>query len=116
MKAWRLNHLGGELRLEEAPMPVVRPGSILVRVEASTLMSYMKPYVEGRLTAYHAPAGGFTPGGNCVGVIDSPDTCISSRFKPRVPRSLSRCPRGSGRRWRESLHTPTNIVSATLVR
>jgi alcohol dehydrogenase len=62
MKAWRLNHLGGELRLEEAPMPVVRPGSILVRVEASMLMSFMKPYVEGRLTAYHAPAGGFPPG------------------------------------------------------
>jgi alcohol dehydrogenase len=71
MKAWRLNQLGGELRLEEMPMPVVRPGSILVRVEASTLMSYMKRYVEGRLPSYHAPTGGFTPGGNCVGVIDS---------------------------------------------
>ena len=31
----------------------------------------MKPFVEGRLPTYHAPAGGFTPGGNCVGVIDS---------------------------------------------
>jgi alcohol dehydrogenase len=71
MKAWRLNQLGGELRLEETPVPVVRPGSILVRVEASTLMSYMKRYVEGRLPTYHAPAGDFTPGGNCVGVIDS---------------------------------------------
>ena len=69
MKAWRLDRLGGELRFEDMPMPDVRPGSILVRVEASTLMSYLKPYVEGRLPAYHAPDGGFTPGGNCVGVV-----------------------------------------------
>jgi hypothetical protein len=66
MKAWRLDRLGGDLRFENVPMPEVRPGSILVRVEASTLMSYMKPYVEGRLPPYHAPVGGFTPGGKCV--------------------------------------------------
>jgi alcohol dehydrogenase len=34
-------------------------------------MSYMKPYVEGRLPPYHAPEGGFTPGGNCVGTIEA---------------------------------------------
>jgi len=71
MKAWRLDRLGGDLRLENVPMPEVRPGSILVRVEASTLMSYIKPYVEGRLPPYHAPSGGFTPGGNCVGTIEA---------------------------------------------
>lgn len=69
MKAWRLDRLGGDLRFENVPIPEVRPGSILVRVEASTLMSYMKSYVEGRLLPYHAPVGGFTPGGNCVGTI-----------------------------------------------
>jgi len=71
MKAWRLDRLGGELRFEDVPMPEVRPGSILVRIEASTLMSYIKPYVEGRLPSYHVPEGGFTPGGNCVGVIEA---------------------------------------------
>jgi alcohol dehydrogenase len=71
MKAWRLDRLGGDLRLENVPMPEVRPGSILVRVEASKLMSYIKPYVEGRLPLYHAPSGGFTPGGNCVGTIET---------------------------------------------
>jgi alcohol dehydrogenase len=71
MKAWRLDRLGGELRLETVPAPVVRPGSVLVRVEASTLMSYIKPYVEGRLPSYHAPSGAFTPGGNCVGTIEA---------------------------------------------
>lgn len=70
MRSWRLERLGGELRLEEMPKPTVRPGGVLVRVEASTLMSYMKAYVEGRLPVYRAPSGAFTPGGNCVGVIE----------------------------------------------
>ena len=34
-------------------------------------MSYMLPYVEGRLPSYHVPDGGFTPGGNCVGIIEA---------------------------------------------
>jgi alcohol dehydrogenase len=70
MKAWRLGRLGGRLQLLDVPRPQVRPGAVLVRVEASTLMSYMHAYVEGRLPSYHAPDGGFTPGGNCVGVIE----------------------------------------------
>jgi alcohol dehydrogenase len=49
----------------------VRAGTVLVRVEASALMSYMKPYVEGKLTAYHAPSGPFTPGGNGIGRIEA---------------------------------------------
>jgi len=70
MKAWRLSRLGGELSFDTVPVPEVRPGSILVKVEASTLMSYIKPYVEGKLPPYHAPEGVFTPGGNCVGTIE----------------------------------------------
>jgi alcohol dehydrogenase len=70
MRAWKLDRLGGNLRLEDVPKPKPHLGSILVRVQASTLMSYMKPYVEGKLPIYHVPAGGFTPGGSCVGVIE----------------------------------------------
>jgi len=69
MKAWRLSRLGGDLTFETVPIPEIRPGSILVKVEASTLMSYIKAYVEGKLPPYHAPDGAFTPGGNCVGTI-----------------------------------------------
>ena len=69
MKAWRLDRLGGELRLDVVPVPDPAPGGILVKIEATTLMSYLKAYVEGRLPAYHAPAGPFTPGGNGVGTI-----------------------------------------------
>jgi alcohol dehydrogenase len=69
MKAWQLNRLGGHLRLNDISVPEVRPGSVLVRIEASVLMTYMKPYVEGRLPIYNVPKTEFTPGGNGVGVV-----------------------------------------------
>lgn len=69
MKAWQLEKLGGSLRLIDLPIPEARPGSVVVRMEASALMSYMKPYVEGKLPIYHAPEAPFVPGGNGVGVI-----------------------------------------------
>ena len=71
MKAWRLEKLGGALRLEDVPTPEARPGGVVVRIEASSLMSYMKDYAEGRLPIYHAPDGAFTPGGNGVGIVEA---------------------------------------------
>jgi len=69
MKAWRLDRLGGTLRFEDAPIPEARPGGIVVRIEASALMSYLKAYVEGRLPIYSPPDGPFTPGGNAIGIV-----------------------------------------------
>jgi alcohol dehydrogenase len=69
MKAWRLDRLGGTLRLEDAPIPEPRPGSVIVKIEASALMSYLKSYVEGRLPIYSPPDGPFTPGGNAIGIV-----------------------------------------------
>ncbi|PYE18409.1 alcohol dehydrogenase [Paraburkholderia silvatlantica] len=69
MKAWQLERLGGRLELVERPIPEARAGSVVVRIEASALMSYMQPYVEGKLPIYHAPDRPFIPGGNGVGVI-----------------------------------------------
>jgi alcohol dehydrogenase len=69
MKAWRLDRLGGTLRLEDAPVPEPRPGGVVVRVEASALMSYLKAYVEGALPIYSPPDGPFTPGGNAIGIV-----------------------------------------------
>lgn len=70
MKAWKLDRLGGTLAFVDAPVPEVRPGSVLVRVEAQSLMSYMQLYIQGRLPAYRAPED-FTPGGNAIGVIEA---------------------------------------------
>ena len=69
MKAWRLEKLGGRLALEEVPLPEPRPGSVLVRVEASALMSYLKAYVDGKLPFYNPPAKPFTIGTNAIGAI-----------------------------------------------
>jgi len=71
MKAWRLEKLGGRLALEYVPVPEPRPGSVLVRVEASALMSYLKAYVEGKLPFYNPPAGPFTIGTNAIGTIEA---------------------------------------------
>jgi alcohol dehydrogenase len=71
MKAWQLERLGGSLDLRDVPAPEPRAGSVVVRIETSSLMSYMKDYVEGKLPIYNAPKGAFIPGGNAVGVIHS---------------------------------------------
>jgi len=69
MKAWRLERLGGALSLNDVPTPEPRPGSVLVRIEASSLMSYLKAYVQGKLPMYNPPPGPFTIGTNGVGVV-----------------------------------------------
>jgi NADPH:quinone reductase-like Zn-dependent oxidoreductase len=71
MKAWRLEGLGGALTFEDVPLPEVRPHSVLIRMEAVPLLSYLKDYVAGKLPAYRAPAGKFTPGTNGVGIIEA---------------------------------------------
>lgn len=69
MKAWQLDGLGGSFRYTDLPVPQARPGSVVVRIEASSLMSYMQDYVEGKLPIYQAPRRPFVPGGNGVGII-----------------------------------------------
>jgi len=71
MKAWRLERFGGALTLEDVPVPKVRAGGVLIRIEASPLLTYLKAYVDGKLTFYNPPPGKFTPGTNGVGVIDA---------------------------------------------
>ncbi|SDI28959.1 alcohol dehydrogenase [Paraburkholderia steynii] len=69
MKAWQLDRLGGTLSMIDAPVPAARPGGVVVRMEASAMMSYMRDYVAGKLPVYHAPDHPFIPGGNGVGVV-----------------------------------------------
>jgi hypothetical protein len=61
MKAWPLDRLGGGLHLKDVPTPDPRPASVLVRIEASSLMSYLKPHVQGKLPMYNPPPSEFTP-------------------------------------------------------
>ncbi len=71
MKAWRLEKPGGRLALEEVAVPAPRPGSLLVRVEATSLVSYLRAYVGGKLPFYNPPPGPFTIGTNAVGTIEA---------------------------------------------
>ncbi|PQV54055.1 zinc-binding dehydrogenase [Paraburkholderia sp. BL21I4N1] len=69
MKAWQLERLGGTLGLTDLPIPEPRAGGVVVRVEASSLLSYMKDYVDGKLPIYHTPDRPFIPGGNGIGIV-----------------------------------------------
>jgi alcohol dehydrogenase len=71
MKAWRLERLGGKLSFKDIPIPEARPGTVLVRIAASSLMSYLKPYVEGKLPHYNPPKSEFTIGTNGVGIVEA---------------------------------------------
>ena len=70
MKAWRLTMATRSLSLEEVPDPTPRPGSVVVRVEAALVVSYLRRYTEGALPSYNPPPGTFTPGTSAIGVIE----------------------------------------------
>jgi len=71
MKSWRLEMSSPLLRLQDVPDPVPPPHSVLIRVHASSLVSYMREYVRGRLAGYNPPADPFTPGTNGIGVVEA---------------------------------------------
>jgi alcohol dehydrogenase len=70
VKAWRLNLSDNSFEWVDTPEPPIRPGGVLVRLEAASLTSYLRAYVSGQMPAYHAPRGTFTPGTHGVGVIE----------------------------------------------
>ena len=69
MRAVQLEKFGEPLKLRDIPEPVLRPGGVLVRMQAAPVLSYMKHVVSGKL-AYRMPAPPFTIGTNGVGVIE----------------------------------------------
>jgi alcohol dehydrogenase len=62
MRAWKLDRLGGPLKLVEAPVPEARPGTVVLKLEASVLLSYLQDYVAGKLPHYDPPSEPFTIG------------------------------------------------------
>jgi alcohol dehydrogenase len=71
LKAWRLSALGGKLELRDVAIPVVRPGTVLLHMEAVPILTYLGQYVAGRLPTYRPAEGAFTPGTNGVGSIEA---------------------------------------------
>lgn len=70
MRTWRLDLADNSLDLREVPEPEPRDGAVVVRVEATALLSYLREYAAGRLESYNPPPGSFTPGTNAIGVIE----------------------------------------------
>jgi alcohol dehydrogenase len=70
VKAWRLSLSDGWFAWEDMPEPPIRPGAVLVRLEAASLVSFMRAYVSGQLPSCNTPRGTFTPGSSGVGVIE----------------------------------------------
>jgi alcohol dehydrogenase len=60
----------GALDLEDVPDPVARQGSVVVRIDAAPVVSYLREYAAGKLSLYHPPPGTFTPGTSGIGVIE----------------------------------------------
>ena len=71
MRAWRVTVPGADPELRQIPDPDLRDGSVLVRMQASVLVSYLRPYLAGKLPGYHPPAGEFTPGTSGIGTIEA---------------------------------------------
>jgi alcohol dehydrogenase len=71
VKARRLTAPGGALALRDVPVPEVTENSVLVRLEAAPLLSYLRSYTAGELTSYHPPHGEFTPGTDGIGRVEA---------------------------------------------
>jgi alcohol dehydrogenase len=69
MKAWRL-HGPGRLELDEVGIPQARPGSVLVRMQAAPVLSYMRQVIDGSL-GYAMPPLPFVPGTNGIGIVEA---------------------------------------------
>lgn len=70
VKAWRLNLSDGSFEWVDTTEPPIRPGGVLVRLEAASLASYLRAFVAGQMPSFRAPRGTFTPGTHGVGVIE----------------------------------------------
>ena len=69
MKAARLHENSNRLVIEEVPDPVLRPGSVVVRLEAV----FVPPFIAGMIedsSGYQTPPRPFTPGMDAIGVIE----------------------------------------------
>ena len=70
MKAARVHRPGAPLVVEEAPDPLLRPGSALVRISSAFVPPVMAEIV-GPSFHYRTPPCPFTPGLDAVGVVEA---------------------------------------------
>lgn len=69
MKAWTLEAPGRAFEYRDAAVPEPTPGSVLVSMRATPLLSYLGSYIRGELATYAPASVPFTPGTDGVGVV-----------------------------------------------
>ena len=72
MKAWRLAMADGSFTCSDVPVPAAREGSVLVRMQASPLLSYLRSFVAGELTSYSPPPLCPTARSSCLEFVSAP--------------------------------------------
>jgi alcohol dehydrogenase len=69
MKAARLHPNKTDLVIEDIPEPELRPGSVIVRLEAAFASHFITKLIDGS-GGYTAPARPFTPGMDAIGTVE----------------------------------------------
>ena len=100
MQAARLNGDATTLSVEEVPDPALRPGSVIVRIDAAFASHFMTKIVDGS-GGYTTPKRPFTPGMDAIGTVEAVADGIrgltpgdrvycDSFFEPRYPAAGER--------------------------
>ena len=69
MRAWRALE-NGRLELQDLPTPRPAAGGVVARMQAASMLSYLRHVLDGSL-AYDTPPRPFTPGTNGIGVVEA---------------------------------------------
>ncbi|HLH50167.1 MAG TPA: zinc-binding alcohol dehydrogenase family protein [Roseiarcus sp.] len=69
MKAWRALE-NGRLELQDLPTPRPAAGGVVLRMQAASMLSYLRQVLDGSL-GYDTPPRPFTPGTNGIGIVEA---------------------------------------------
>jgi NADPH:quinone reductase-like Zn-dependent oxidoreductase len=69
MKAARLHPNGTSLVVEDVPEPALKPGSVIVRLQAGFASHFITKLIDGS-GGYTTPSRPFTPGMDAVGIVE----------------------------------------------
>jgi alcohol dehydrogenase len=89
-RAWRL-HAPNDLRFEDVETPKPAPDGVLVKIEASMVLSYTNKLLSGALP-YNLPPMPFVPGTNAIAQVIATGKNVSHvRVGDRVFLAASAC-------------------------
>jgi len=69
MKAWKLNSTTGSFTLSQVPLPIIRPGTVLIKLKAIPVANNMKNMISGKVSFFKTPQDEFSIGTFGVGLV-----------------------------------------------